>query len=149
MVKAKVVEKPQQEHKSTKEIKRFFYGTGRRKTSIAKVFLYEGGSGKIIVNGKEVDKYFVNVDQLNVFHRPLKITNNDKTFDVKIQTLGGGLQSQAEAASLGIARALKLALPDTEVTLKQNKLLTRDSRMKERKHYGYRGARRRPQWTKR
>ncbi len=149
MVKAKVGEKQLQEQKSTKEVKRFFYGTGRRKTSIAKVFLYEGGSGKVTVNGKEVDKYFVTVDQLSAFYRPLKITNNEKTFDVKVRTFGGGLQSQAEAASLGIARALKLALPDTEVVLKQNKLLTRDPRMKERKHFGYRGARRRPQWTKR
>lgn len=150
MVRAKVSEKKQPEkQEAPKEIKRFFYGTGRRKTSVAKVFLYEGGNGKIVVNGKAVDKYFVTIDQLNAFFRPLKVTNTEKTFDIKVRVLGGGLQSQAEAASLGIARALKLALPDTEVVLKQYKLLTRDPRMKERKHYGYRGARRRPQWTKR
>lgn len=151
MVKAKIAGKQleHKEDKGVKEVKRFFYGTGRRKTSVAKVFLYEGGKGEIKVNGREVDKYFVTIDQLNSFFRPLKLTNTEKLFDIRIDVKGGGLQSQAEAASLGIARALKSAMPETEVVLRQEKLLTRDSRMKERKHYGYRGARRRPQWTKR
>jgi small subunit ribosomal protein S9 len=148
MVKTKAVQKTEEEHK-LKEIRRFFYGTGRRKTSVAKVFLYENGTGKIIVNGKSPENYFVTIDQLTAFYKPLKVTNNENVFDLKIKVSGGGLQSQAEAASLGIARALKSAVPESEVTLKQEKLLTRDPRMKERKHYGYRGARRRPQWTKR
>ncbi len=150
MVKGKTeASKSSIEKTAPKEVRRFYYATGRRKTSIAKIFLYEGGKGNIVVNGRKVEKYFVTEDQRNAFYRPLKITNNENTFDIRAKVMGGGLQSQAEACSLGIARALKLAMPETEVVLKQHKLLTRDPRMKERKHYGYRGARRRPQWTKR
>jgi small subunit ribosomal protein S9 len=147
MVKTKV---EKQDSFAKKAEKRFYYGTGRRKTAVAKVFLYEDGSGKIIVNGKKYEEYFVTVDERNAAVKPLKVTNIESNkYDIIVKVLGGGLQSQAEAMSLGLARALKLAIPDTEQVLKQNKLLTRDPRMKERKHYGYRGARRRPQWTKR
>ncbi|MFN7181086.1 MAG: 30S ribosomal protein S9 [Planctomycetota bacterium] len=150
MVKPKTeVQQPLLKETTLKERRTFFYGTGRRKTSVARVYLYEGGKGNIVINGRRVEEYFVTVDQFSAFYRPLRVTGNEKTFDIRIKVSGGGLQSQAEACSLGIARALKLAIPETEVTLKQHKLLTRDSRMRERKHYGYRGARRRPQWTKR
>ncbi len=131
MVKTKAeVQEGKTEQVSTREVRRFFYGTGRRKTSIAKVFLYDGGKGHITVNGRRVEDYFVTIDQVNAFYRPLKVTDSEKLFDIRIKVFGGGLQSQAEACSLGISRVLKLALPENEVVLKQHKLLTRDSRMK-------------------
>ncbi len=123
-------------------------GTGRRKTSVARVFLREG-SGKIVVNGKDLKDYFVTATQVKVVHQPLLVTSNDTKFDILINVQGGGLNGQAEACRHGLARALTQVDPNCRTSLKANGYLTRDSRMVERKKYGQRGARRRFQFSKR
>ena len=123
-------------------------GTGRRKTATARVFLREG-SGKIVVNGKDVKDYFATQEQVRVVHQPLLVTSNDNKFDILITVQGGGLNGQAAACLHGISRALLQVDQDTHTALKANGYLTRDSRMVERKKYGQRGARRRFQFSKR
>ncbi len=123
-------------------------GTGRRKTAVARVFLREG-SGKIVVNGKDVKDYFATQEQVRVVHQPLLVTSNDNKFDILITVQGGGLNGQAAACLHGISRALLQVDQDTHTALKANGYLTRDSRMVERKKYGQRGARRRFQFSKR
>ncbi len=123
-------------------------GTGRRKTATARVFLREG-SGKIVVNGKDVKEYFATQEQVRVVHQPLLVTSNDNKFDILITVQGGGLNGQAAACLHGISRALLQVDQDTHTALKANGYLTRDSRMVERKKYGQRGARRRFQFSKR
>ena len=123
-------------------------GTGRRKTAVARVFLREG-SGKIVVNGKDVKEYFATQEQVRVVHQPLLVTSNDNKFDILITVQGGGLNGQAAACLHGISRALLQVDQDTHTALKANGYLTRDSRMVERKKYGQRGARRRFQFSKR
>lgn len=123
-------------------------GTGRRKTSVARVFL-RNGSGKIVVNGKEVDTYFPNPEHVYIVKQPLDVTDGLKKFDILINVKGGGIGGQAGACRHGVARALQ-QYDDTNTTaLKANGFLTRDSRMVERKKYGRRGARRRFQFSKR
>ncbi|MCR5288614.1 MAG: 30S ribosomal protein S9 [Treponema sp.] len=123
-------------------------GTGRRKTAVARVFVREG-SGKIVVNGKDVKEYFDSEDQVRVVRQPLLVTSNDNKFDIVVTVCGGGLNGQAAACLHGISRALLQIDPDTRTSLKANGYLTRDSRMVERKKYGQRGARRRFQFSKR
>ena len=123
-------------------------GTGRRKTAVARVFLREG-SGKIVVNGKDVKEYFATQEQVRVVHQPLLVTSNDNKFDILITVQGGGLNGQAAACLHGISRALLQVDQDTHTALKANGYLTRDSRMVERKKYGQKGARRRFQFSKR
>ena len=123
-------------------------GTGRRKTATARVFLREG-SGKIVVNGKDVDKYFVTASQVKLINQPLLVTSNVNKFDILINVCGGGLNGQAAACLHGISRALTQVDPNCRTSLKANGYLTRDSRMVERKKYGQRGARRRFQFSKR
>ena len=129
-------------------IKNIGMGTGRRKTAIARVFLREG-SGKLLVNDKEVDAYFATPEQVQVVRQPLMVTANDTKYDIVITVIGGGLNGQAGACSHGISRALKQVDVTNHASLKANGLLTRDSRMVERKKYGQRGARRRFQFSKR
>lgn len=125
-----------------------YYGTGKRKTAVARVFLRKG-NGKIIVNGKELNNYFP-VNSLIVLARsPLVATNLVDAFDAYITTKGGGISAQADAVRLGIARALIKFNPELKKTLKESKMLTRDSREKERKKYGQPGARKRFQYSKR
>jgi len=126
----------------------FCWGTGRRKKSIARVRL-RPGSGKITVNERELTNYFPNVQAQSAVLAPLTATKSEGRYDVFIDVEGGGLTGQAGAAKLGIARALMAADPDTYGPLKNTGYLTRDSRMKERKKYGRRGARRRFQFSKR
>ena len=129
--------------------KNFFYGTGRRKSSIARVRLVNG-NGKITINGKDMNEYF-GVDTLKVIvKQPLVATNTLDKFDVIAKVTGGGISGQAGAVRHGIARAL-LEVNSTEYrpTLKAAGFLTRDSRMKERKKYGLKKARRAPQFSKR
>ncbi|OIN96995.1 30S ribosomal protein S9 [Candidatus Desantisbacteria bacterium CG1_02_38_46] len=126
----------------------FFYGTGRRKTSIARVRLVPG-TGKIIVNEKEIAAYFGRQILQNVVRQPLEATSTLDKFDVLANVEGGGIHGQADAIKLGIARALTHANPDTIPTLKKASLLTRDPREKERKKYGQKGARGKFQWSKR
>lgn len=123
-------------------------GTGRRKTSVARVRV-RPGQGTITVNGREFESYFVNEqDRIQVL-APLSATERRTSVDVIIKVHGGGMTGQAGACKMGIARALITFDVALEPALRQNHLLTRDSRMKERKHYGLRGARRGTQFSKR
>ncbi|MBZ4665335.1 30S ribosomal protein S9 [Mahella sp.] len=126
-----------------------YYATGRRKTSVARVRLIPGGKGNITVNGKNVDEYF-NVETLRIqVRQPLELTNMTDKFDVVVKVNGGGFTGQAGAVRHGIARALQLVDPELREPLKKAGMLTRDSRMKERKKYGLKAARRAPQFSKR
>ncbi len=123
-------------------------GTGRRKTSVARVRV-RSGNGVITVNGRPLDEYFVNELDRNSVLAPLVQTDRVNSVDVSINVHGGGNTGQSGACKLGIARALKLFDTGLEAALRGSNLLTRDSRMKERKHYGLRGARRGTQFSKR
>ncbi len=125
-----------------------YYGTGRRKSSIARVFL-RPGSGNFTVNKKEADVYFVTAQQRAAARRSLAIEGIDETFDVLCTVRGGGVMGQADAVKLGIARALMVFNPELRKALKVQGLTTRDSRGKERKKYGQKGARARFQFSKR
>lgn len=129
-------------------IKNIAIGTGRRKTATARVFLREG-SGKIVVNGKDVKDYFVSATQVRLVQQPLLVTSNENKYDILINVCGGGLNGQAAACLHGVARAITQVDPNARPSLKANGYLTRDSRMVERKKYGQRGARRRFQFSKR
>ncbi|MEF9984889.1 MAG: 30S ribosomal protein S9 [Malacoplasma sp.] len=125
-----------------------YKGLGRRKSSVAKVKLIPG-TGSILVNGKTLDKYFPNKMVIQDLEQPLVLTETMASYDVFVKVFGGGFTGQAGAIRLGITRALIQANPDFRKILKTQKLLTRDSRVKERKKYGLYGARRSPQFTKR
>jgi small subunit ribosomal protein S9 len=129
-------------------IKNIGIGTGRRKNAVARVFVREG-TGKLLVNDKEVDAYFATAEQVQIVRQPLMVTASDTKYDIVINVYGGGLNGQAGACSHGIARALGQVDVTNHTALKANGLLTRDSRMVERKKYGQRGARRRFQFSKR
>tara|TARA_Y100000590_G_scaffold449960_1_gene588935 strand:- start:1375 stop:1815 length:441 start_codon:yes stop_codon:yes gene_type:complete len=135
-----------------KEIKLNFkdskYATGRRKTSIAKVWLKKG-SGVIHVNGKKISDYFRKQNLQIAIFRPLTIVKRENEFDVRCSVKGGGLTGQAGAIIHGLARAIVMFEPDLKQTLKKAKLTTRDSRAVERKKYGHRKARRSFQFSKR
>ena len=131
-----------------KSEKIMFYGTGRRKSSIARVRLVEG-TGKITINGVDIEEYF-GMETLKVIVRqPLVATNSLDKFDVIVKVTGGGFTGQAGAVRHGIARALLEANTEFRPTLKSNGYLTRDPRMKERKKYGLKKARKAPQFSKR
>ena len=123
-------------------------GTGRRKTSVARIFL-RSGKGQITVNGRPFDKYFVNEAARAIVRQPLLATETADKFDVLILADGGGMSGQAGAARLGIARALVEFNAELRGKLKQLGLLTRDPRAHERKKYGQKGARKRFQFSKR
>lgn len=123
-------------------------GTGRRKTSVARVRV-RAGKGTIVVNGRAFENFFVREQDRNAVLAPLAQTDRVDSVDVSINVHGGGITGQAGACKLGLARALKLYDAGLEDALRQAHLLTRDSRMKERKHYGLRGARRGTQFSKR
>ncbi len=125
-----------------------YYGTGRRKSSIARVYLMPG-SGKITINKKDMDDYF-GLETLKIIVRqPLEATNTVDKFDILVNVKGGGFTGQAGAIRHGIARALNKCDLDLRPTLKKAGYLTRDPRMKERKKYGLKKARRAPQFSKR
>ncbi len=125
-----------------------FYGTGRRKSSVARVRLVPG-NGQIIVNGKDSKDYFCKKTLEMIIRQPLVLTETEGRFDVLVNAHGGGSTGQAGAVRLGIARALLKADPEYRPALKRAGFLTRDPRMKERKKYGLKGARRAPQFSKR
>ena len=125
-----------------------YYGTGRRKSSVARVRLYEG-SGKITINNRGVDDYFGLETLKLIVRQPLDLTETFKNFDIVCNVGGGGVTGQAGAIRHGIARALLLFNPDFRTVLKKAGFLTRDPRMKERKKYGLKAARRAPQFSKR
>lgn len=128
--------------------KKFYYGTGRRKASVARVRLISG-TGKIIINKHDVSDYIPSDMLIIDLKQPLTLTEKEDKFDCLINVQGGGFSGQAGAIRLGIARALKESDEDLKVVLKSNKMLTRDSRIKERKKPGLKGARRAPQFSKR
>ncbi len=125
-----------------------FYGTGRRKTSIARVYL-RPGSGELRVNGVALDKFFTVPAWRKAAREPLLFLNVAGQYDAEISVRGGGPAGQAGAVRLGLSRALALANPAIRPRLRQTGYLTRDPRLKERKKYGQKGARKRFQWTKR
>jgi small subunit ribosomal protein S9 len=125
-----------------------YYGTGKRKTSTARVYL-SPGSGEIIVNRRPLADYFPSEVQRTLIRYPLTITDNMGKFDVRATVDGGGLSGQAGAIRLGIAKALLEFNSELRPKLKKAGLLTRDSRIKERKKYGQKGARKRFQFSKR
>ena len=143
---------PQENLPSSKKIKLDFkdskYATGRRKRSIARVWLKKG-SGLIYINGKKINEYFKKNNLLISTVRPLTITKRANEFDVKCTVKGGGHTGQAGAITLGISRALIEFEPELKPALKKEKLTTRDSRAVERKKYGHRKARRSFQFSKR
>jgi small subunit ribosomal protein S9 len=125
-----------------------YYGTGRRKAAIARVFL-RPGSGDFKVNDKPFETYFVTEQQRVSAKRPLALTETVNTFDVVVRVSGGGVAAQADAVKMGIARALLEFNAELRKTVKADGLLTRDARVKERKKYGQKGARKRFQFSKR
>ncbi|MGI8771887.1 MAG: 30S ribosomal protein S9 [Acidobacteriaceae bacterium] len=125
-----------------------YYGTGRRKSSIARVFL-RPGSGKFIVNRKPFETYFVTEQQRVSAKRPLLLAEVAESFDVLTTVAGGGVSAQADAVKMGIARALLEFNGELRKSLKADGLLSRDARIKERKKYGQKGARKRFQFSKR
>lgn len=125
-----------------------YIGTGRRKKSVARVFMTPG-TGIITVNGRTLEEYLPQATLRMVVNSPLVLTETKEQFDIKINVNGGGFSGQAGAMRHGIARALLEASADYRPVLKKAGFLTRDSRMKERKKYGLKGARRAPQYSKR
>jgi small subunit ribosomal protein S9 len=125
-----------------------YYGTGRRKTSTARVYL-RPGSGKIVVNKREFDSYFPNEALRMIIRQPLRLTETVEKFDILVNVLGGGQAGQAGAVRHGITRALMEFNADLRPALKKAGLVTRDPRQKERKKYGQKGARARFQFSKR
>jgi small subunit ribosomal protein S9 len=125
-----------------------YYGTGKRKSSTARVRLLPG-AGQVIVNKREIDQYFKNETQRTVVRYPLAVTDNLGKFDIRAIVNGGGTSGQAGAIRLGIANALLEFNAELRPRLKRAGLLTRDSRIKERKKYGQKGARKRFQFSKR
>jgi small subunit ribosomal protein S9 len=125
-----------------------FYGTGRRKTSVARVFL-RAGEGRIVVNGKDFQDYFRGIIKAVQAIEPLRVTGTLGRFDATITVEGGGPSGQADAIKLGLARALLQLDADNRVKLKPGGLLTRDDRKVESKKYGMKKARRAPQFSKR
>jgi len=129
-------------------IKNLGIGTGRRKTSVARVYIRDG-SGKITVNDKELSVYFPQGEHVQMVRQPLMVTSNENKFDILINVYGGGSNGQAGACRHGLARALCQVDQSNYASLRANGYLTRDPRMVERKKYGRPGARRRFQFSKR
>ena len=125
-----------------------FYGTGKRKTAVARVWM-RPGNGQMTINKKSVDQYLVRESDRMLTMEPLKITDMADKFDIYVNVKGGGRSGQAGAIRHGISRALILADPKLRDSVKKEGFLTRDSRMKERKKYGQPGARKRFQYSKR
>ena len=146
------MENQNQSIQTSKKIKLDFkeskYATGRRKKSIARVWVKKG-SGNIHVNGKKINEYFHKINLQIAIRRPLTVAKRENEYDVKSSVKGGGLTGQAGAIILGLSRALVMFEPDLKTALKKEKLTTRDSRAVERKKYGRRKARRSFQFSKR
>ena len=129
--------------------KKYFYGTGRRKSSVARVRVYENGTGSIIINGRDINDYFGLETLKLVVRQPLVTTGLVDKVDVVVSVVGGGVSGQAGAIRHGISRALVVMNPEFRAALKAAGFMTRDPRMKERKKYGLKAARRAPQFSKR
>ena len=127
----------------------YYEGLGRRKAATARVRLHIGGSGQVIVNDKPADEFFPREGDLRLLLEPLRLSEAEGRFDVTVKVKGGGISGQRDAVQLGIARALLKADPDLRQVLRKAGMLTRDSRVKERKKPGLKRARKAPQYTKR
>ena len=127
----------------------YMYGTGRRKSSVARVRVFPNGSGNITINGRDIEEYFGLETLKMVVRQPLNETNTLGKVDIVATVTGGGVSGQAGALRHGISRALLLVSPEFRPILKKAGFLTRDPRMKERKKYGLKAARRAPQFSKR
>ena len=126
-----------------------YWGTGRRKSAVARVRLIPGGTGAITINGRSIDEY-CDLDTLKlIIRQPLVLTETESKYDVFVNVTGGGFTGQAGAIRHGVARALVVAEPELRPALKKAGFLTRDPRMKERKKYGLKKARKAPQFSKR
>ena len=130
------------------ETKPYFYGTGRRKHSVARVRVFNG-TGKVTINGRDINDYFGLETLKLLVNSPLVLTENEGKFDVVVNVVGGGCAGQAGAIRHGLSRALLQFNPELRPILKKAGFLTRDPRMKERKKYGLKVARRAPQFSKR
>ncbi|NCA66944.1 MAG: 30S ribosomal protein S9 [Clostridia bacterium] len=127
-----------------------YWGTGRRKHAIARVRLVPEGEGNIVINKRTIDEFFGGLDVVKLIVRqPLELTATSAKYDIFVNVVGGGFTGQAGAIRHGISRALLLAEPESRSTLKSAGFLTRDPRMKERKKYGLKKARKSPQFSKR
>lgn len=126
-----------------------YWGTGRRKKAVARVRLIPGGTGTVVINGKSIDEYFGLETLKYIVRQPLAVTDTAAKYDVFANVYGGGYTGQAGAIRHGLVRALVVAEPDLRPIVKKEGFLTRDSRMKERKKYGLKKARRAPQFSKR
>lgn len=127
----------------------YFEGVGRRKTATARVRLYPGGKGSIVVNEKPAEEYFVRPEDLAIIREPLDAVGASQSFNIMVKVKGGGISGQAGAVRHGIARALLKVNPEWRPVLRKEGFLTRDARMKERKKPGLKRARKAPQYTKR
>ena len=127
----------------------YYYGTGRRKSAVARVRLYKGKGDQVIVNGQKGSKYFNPAKLLDGVYEPLELVGMKKDFDISVVIAGGGMSGQADAIRHGVSRALVAFDANLKSTLKKSGFLTRDSRVKERKKPGLRSARRAPQFSKR
>jgi len=127
----------------------YYEGVGRRKTATARVRLFPGGDGTVVVNERPLDEYFARDAAIIHLVEPFKVTDTENRFNVSVNVKGGGISGQAGAIRLGIARALLKVDPDLRPILRKGGFLTRDSRTKERKKPGLKGARKAPQYTKR
>jgi small subunit ribosomal protein S9 len=127
----------------------YYEGVGRRKTATARVRLFPGGDGTVVVNERPLDEYFARDAAIVHLVEPFKVTDTENRFNVSVNVKGGGISGQAGAIRLGIARALLKADPDLRPILRKGGFLTRDARAKERKKPGLKGARKAPQYTKR
>lgn len=126
----------------------YIFGTGRRKKAVARVRI-RPGTGKVLINKRDLEKFFVHAKDRTAAVSPLHTTGMSNSLDVWVNVRGGGSTGQADAVKLGLARAIAKAIPEAEPTLRNSNLMTRDARIKERKKYGLRGARRRFQFSKR
>ena len=129
--------------------KPYLYGTGRRKSSVARVHLFPNGTGSITINGRDIDDYFGLETLKLIVRQPLVATNTLGKVDIEATVAGGGVSGQAGAIRHGISRALVTLNPEYRPALKAAGFMTRDPRMKERKKYGLKAARRAPQFSKR
>jgi small subunit ribosomal protein S9 len=127
----------------------YYEGIGRRKQATARVRLFPGGTGKITINGKEGDDYISRTGDMDILLEPLSVVGQERTYDIWVKVEGGGVTGQRDAIQLGVARALLKIDPDLKPSLRQNDLLTRDPRVKERKKPGLKRARKAPTYTKR
>lgn len=128
---------------------RYIYAVGKRKTAVAKIRLYDKGTGIIMINGEKANRFFPTLTEKNIISQPLKLTGHLKDLNFSIMVSGGGKNGQAEAICHGITRSLVKFEKESKPVLKAKDLLTRDSRKKERKKPGLKKARRAPQWAKR